>query len=379
MKGLRCSVRDALGRERHTGKCCMPWMFTLILSLAYIDHNADSMQQSSAGPILELSEPSLRKFLDVPRNFKFNCSDGFWRGTFEALNTETSPTHPPVTIVIAYCDHSLDWLDQLIGGLNFRNIVIYSKCGKPVTDVSNIFRVVQLQNVGRVDHTFAYHMATLPEHTDPNEVQLFLKDTYPSFHQVQLHQRGLQEMVHEAAGLTGFSCGSAPHRKNTFAGSAFLSKTWFHSFFNYGTAWSAWHLSSELADFRITNYFAAGGYDARDNVVFANNLTFADWWNALHEPMPGPVIPVCYAGAFAAKPANILASRRIWSRMLNLLERGDNIIEGHFAERTHAAILMPRLPPKIYERILRLSSGVRKCSYTAGYCGLLYGCSNDCD
>ena len=140
--------------------------------------------------------------------------------------------------------------------------------------------------------------------------------------------------------------------------------------------WSAWHLSTELANFSLNSYTAVGGYETRDQVAFANNLTYTDWWSALQEPMPGPVIPVCYAAAFAAKPANIIASREVWSRMVELLERGDNIIEGHYAERTYAAILLPPLSPQIHERIICLSRGVRRCSYTAGFCGMLYGCSD---
>jgi len=134
-------------------------------------------------------------------------------------------------------------------------------------------------------------------------------------------------------------------------------------------------LSSEVANFWLRKYRSAGGYAARDDVDFAGNLTLKDWFDALQWPMPGPVMPICYAGTFATKPKNIIASRMVWSKMLNLLERGDNIIEGHFAERTYAAVLMPSLPLHLHEQIIQMSTGVRKCSYTSGFCGLLYGCS----
>lgn len=77
----------------------------------------------------------------------------------------------------------------------------------------------------------------------------------------------------------------------------------------------------------------------------------------------------------AARPANILASRAVWTRMVTLLERGDNILEGHYAERTFAAVLLPALPPHAVETILCQSRSVRQCSHTAGYCGTLYGCA----
>lgn len=316
-----------------------------------------------------------RTYLDVPTNYRQSCGDGLWHGTFEALNVKSYLNPPPVSIAIAFCEHSLSWLDHLIQGLNVRNITIYSKCGSQVRNISHPTRIVKLTNVGRVDHAYVYHMANLPEDTDPDEVQLFLKDTYPEFHQIQLRRRSLHGVVHEAAGTTGFSCGSVPKWRNTFNTTSFPSKTWFHSLLNYGSEWSAWHLSSEVAKFGIRNYRSAGGYTARDDVDFAGNLTFQDWFDALHLRMPDPVMPVCYAGTFAVKPKNILTSRRIWSRMLKLLERGDNIIEGHYAERTYAAVLMPNLPLRLQERIIHLSTGFRPCSYTAGFCGSLYGCS----
>ena len=340
-------------------------------------HRARGSRTSTESPTLPTNTASSRTFLDVPTNYKPSCADGLWHGTFGALNADSYFTNPPVSIAIVFCEHSLDWLDHLLQGLNVRNITVYSKCGNQVPNILNGTNKVELKNVGRVDHGYAYHMANLPEDTDPDEVQLFLKDTYPNHHQVQLRRRSLQDVIQEAAGTTGFSCGSVPNWFNTFDRATFLSRTWFHTVFNYGSEWSAWHVSSEVAKFHFTKYNSAGGYAARDDVDFAGNLTFENWFAALKLPMPHPVMPVCYAGTFAAKPKNIFASRTVWSTMLKLLERGDNIIEGHYAERTYAAALMPYLPRHVYERIIRLSKGFRLCSYTAGFCGLLYGCSDD--
>ncbi len=316
--------------------------------------------------------------LDLPTNFQVSCGDDFWHGNYKVLSANKYSS-PPLSIVVALCEESLDWLDGLIRGLNIRRIIVYSKCGVTVGNFSSHnTTLVYLPNVGRVDHTYAYHMANLPEDTNPDEVQLFLKDTYPALHQIQLRQRSIQEVIEEAAGPTGFGCCSAPNWRNSLETTKFTSRSWFHTLLNYDAQWSAWHLSSEVTTYRLNHYSAARGYDIRDDVEFASNLTFKGWLSALEMHPLGSVMPICYAGSFAAKAANILASRQVWSRMLKLLARGDNIEEGHYAERTHAAILMPRLPPNLHDRIICLSRGVRKCSYTAGYCGVLYGCSDRC-
>jgi len=119
-----------------------------------------------------------------------------------------------------------------------------------------------------------------------------------------------------------------------------------------------------------------GNYEARDDVSFAGNLTFVGWWDALGVAMPRPIMPVCYVGTFAARPANIIASRPVWKRQLKLLERGDNIVEGHYSERTFAALLLPTLPAHVVKQLQCVSKGVRRCAYTMGYCGTLYGCNN---
>ena len=88
-------------------------------------------------------------------------------------------------------------------------------------------------------------------------------------------------------------------------------------------------------------------------------------------------IPVCYSGFFAVQKRNIMYAAPALARMQNMLERGDNIIEGHYAERSFAALLLPQLPANITEQIICLSDAIRRCKGSAGYCGTLYGCRSD--
>mmetsp|Transcript_35170 Transcript_35170/g.87966 ORF Transcript_35170/g.87966 Transcript_35170/m.87966 type:complete len:442 (-) Transcript_35170:57-1382(-) len=338
--------------------------------------------------------------LELPRDYSVACGDHLWHGSLEALDTDRvggedpplrslSPLLVPVSIAISYCEAPLDWLAGAVRDLDVRSVTVYSKCNMPVSEDSLGFpkgsrgrvtvTVVKLPNVGRVDHSYTYHLAQLPLDTDPNEVQLFMKDTHRSFHQWQLRQRPLRDVVEEASGFTGYSCGRLPDWRLTFDKTYFPSKTWFHTLLNYDADWSFWHLSSEVSKFIQADYKSNGKYEARDGKSFAGNLTFVDWWDGLGVPLPGPIMPVCYAGVFAAKPANIIASRAVWARMLRLLERGDNILEGHYSERTYAAVLLPALPPHAVKKIQSLSRSVRRCSHAVGFCGTLYGCETNRD
>ena len=62
------------------------------------------------------------------------------------------------------------------------------------------------------------------------------------------------------------------------------------------------------------------------------------WLNDMGIDFP-TYAPVCYGGNFAAKATQIYSKRMIWERIETSLMRGDNIEEGHFAERAWAALL----------------------------------------
>ena len=350
----------------------------------------DSARDDGVGDVMSSSASPLPP-LQLPDDYVVTCGDELWHGAFEDLNTrDRSSVHqrdhdddyekgPPVAIALSYCEASLDWVEDAVRDLDVRRITVYSKCGQlPVKGLPRGAKVVELPNVGRVDHSYAYHLAHLPDDTDPNEIQLFMKDTHTKFHQHELRQRSLRDVVREAAGFTGYSCGRIPDWRLTFNRTSFLSRTWFHTLANYDADWSFWHLTREMDKFGLDEYRSNGNYEARDDKSF-NNVNIAslsEWWDALGVRVRGPITPVCYAGVFAAKPENIIASRGAWRKMLTLLERGDNIVEGHYSERTYGAMLLPSLPPKIVRRLLCLSRSVRRCSHAKGYCGTLYGCAS---
>ncbi|KAJ1617337.1 hypothetical protein T492DRAFT_497895 [Pavlovales sp. CCMP2436] len=57
-------------------------------------------------------------------------------------------------------------------------------------------------------------------------------------------------------------------------------------------------------------------------------------------------VPVCYGGSFAVARANVhTVSQGTFARLRALMERGDSIEEGHYAERLWAALLAPRMTP----------------------------------
>mmetsp|Transcript_1893 Transcript_1893/g.7877 ORF Transcript_1893/g.7877 Transcript_1893/m.7877 type:complete len:229 (-) Transcript_1893:695-1381(-) len=218
---------------------------------------------------------------------------------------------------------------------------------------------------------------------DAETVFLFVKDTFTEHHHFELEPRHLTDVVTEAAGPSGFSCGKTPNHKMFFDKTRPFTKTWIHTVFNYGAEWSFWHDVSEISKFSRDSYVSNGRYNNdmnEDKTTFSSHEipTFETWWNMLGAPKLDKVMPVCYSGFFAVRARNMVDVAPALLRMQTMLERGNNIIEGHYAERSFAALFLPRLPSNVTDQILCLSNGVRHCEYTRGYCGTLYGCRNEC-
>ena len=92
-----------------------------------------------------------------------------------------------ISIVVSHCEESVGWISEYIGkDYSIKDITVYSKCGNEVEgleeleDLSPTVDVVELPNVGRCDHTYAYwinqHHEIIDKENDGNDVVMFLKD-----------------------------------------------------------------------------------------------------------------------------------------------------------------------------------------------------------
>ena len=152
-------------------------------------------------------------------------------------------------------------------------------------------RVIELPNVGRCDNFFAYHMNNLARArgTESESVLLFVKDTFTVPHHTDLEQRDLADVVAEASGPSGFSCGSKlPNYTLTFDKTKPFRKAWFDTIFNHGAEWSFWHDVSEISKFTLDSYVSFGRYhneinEDKQKLFSASEFpTFETWWNALN-------------------------------------------------------------------------------------------------
>ena len=110
------------------------------------------------------------------------CEDEAWERSVAA---GAKGTIEAVDVVVSYCNHNLDWLQEYVSSLHnlgapVRSVTIYSKCSAaaPAAKASDTWSqvFVELPNVGRCDHTYAYHMSTM--YAELADATIFIKDSY---------------------------------------------------------------------------------------------------------------------------------------------------------------------------------------------------------
>ena len=242
-----------------------------------------------------------------------------WVGGVDSLDLD-------VSVVISHCRGRLDWLLEYLEDLNYHRIVVVSKCGVSPEEefLPEDVELVQLPNVGRVDHTMAHWMAeeVTASFYRNDEVTVFLKDN------LEVHQLARQRTMSEilsVASSNGFACLQEP-----------------------SDGMSQFHQTDILTRLNMTQYDGVPKYRSDGSRIIVNSnkdfkskfKNMAAWLSDVGISLQAPVAPVCYGGMYAVKTSRI-AAVPISSRMklVSSLARGDNIEEGHFAERTWAALL----------------------------------------
>jgi hypothetical protein len=185
-----------------------------------------------------------------------------------------------------------------------------------------------------------------PEDRD-NAVVFFLKDDISADN---LHQDGtwndFSDMLTIASSERGFACGIKPSYVDAGPSRYFVS---------------AYHEYDTMKEFSMSSYSRnIKGY-AADTVDFRSSYnTLEEWANSMPGmPAPQEIVQVCYGGVFAAAVANIVKQEpALWSSITQSLSRGNNIQEGHFAERSWARLLSTPLLPVQVRAITDTADGV---------------------
>jgi hypothetical protein len=270
-----------------------------------------------------------------------------------------------ISIVVSHCESPVNWIPSFMADVNVQvsDITIVSKCGKEVEGINSLemtfgvsAKVKRLPNVGRCDHSYANwvrdnysrieeEFKTLSEEDVNEDLVLFIKDNnYHVDSYVPFPE------VFTAAVDSGFGCvmkigyelfldcqGENCRARETDTMGISLP----------GDPYTESHLPLELHYKGYIDAFNIPKYtriERDENLLFKSQYdTLKEWRDDMGLVFPdSEYINVCYGGAFLfQKRGVLLQSESAWANLEIGLSRGDNIQEGHFAERSWASIIGP--------------------------------------
>lgn len=287
-----------------------------------------------------------------------NVCDGIWHAKEieKKKSFHLENAFDKISLVVSHCLHDVTWLNEFILDARslIKEIVIVSKCGKPVEGAPPNTKIINLPNVGRCDHSYLHYICNAYNSSDfSNEVIVFLKDNHDKSN---LYQKGsfisLQHILHSVR-TKGFGCGVRPREHE----SSYHDKNWLKKF----------HLTKY--DLNENRYRDVGL--ATDQIFPSNYSDLGDYMKKLNFSFPKSLlIEVCYGGHFGVSRKAIQKHPlRLWQALEQSLSRGNNIEEGHFAERSWAGLLSKPLRPSQTFCLMQHSNYISKL--TVGNCGML--------
>jgi hypothetical protein len=123
-----------------------------------------------------------------------------------------------LSLVISFCDVDLEWVAQLAGTFSYQEVTIYSKCSFTWGEndlPKGIITVVNLPNVGRCDHSYAYWISNMHQQlsmeNDDDHVVVFLKDSFDRKMKM-FRRRSLSSMIRIVV-TVGFACIQVPGKR----------------------------------------------------------------------------------------------------------------------------------------------------------------------
>ena len=248
-----------------------------------------------------------------------------------------------VSIVISHCEKTISWIPSYMKDVKFEvsGIMVFSKCGNDVEGVDVLEAslgksviIKRLPNVGRCDHTYSNWIhenysrvqkevleSSEEKSSSNNDLIFFVKDhTYN-----KRNYRPFRVMVATALDA-GFACVLVDRRKKK------------------GPVATELHDKKTLETFVLNEY---KHFDRDENSLFNSSYSnLGEWRHNIGLKFPdSEYIRVCYGGSFLTRKEGLLSqSEDAWVSLTASLSRGDNIEEGHYAERSWASIVAP--PPR---------------------------------
>jgi hypothetical protein len=214
-----------------------------------------------------------------------------------------------IQLVIARYNENLKWLNDKPYN-KYRNIIYNKSDNTNFNTNSKTEKIVKLENVGRCDHTYLYHI--IQNYDNLADITVFLTGSINLRHKNRKATRLLNEIER--------------HKQNVFLGNKYNN------------------VQKDLYNFRL-NYY--GSSEANNHILnsetkleLAPIRPFGKWYkdkfNGIH------IEYVSYAGIFSVDKKEILQHpKSYYENLIKELEKTSNPEVGHYFERSWNAIFYP--------------------------------------
>ncbi len=266
-----------------------------------------------------------------------------------------------VSIVISHCDKRLAWVRKFTSGYEdlIKHIWVFSKCGQNVTYAPEDAQLLTLPNVGGVSHTYAhwinkhFYKKSKPK-ASTHDIVVFMKDSDQMLDMQETGGRNFGDLLSLAVS-NGLGCMLMTYIVNSYV-------------HDYNT------LRTFAFDYEENKNYV--GTDVQgEEVSFLNedipNLgVWIDQLKLRPLALSQNIVPVCYGGTFAVTTRQLtMHPKQVWKSIEESLTRGDDTVEGHYAERIWAPLLSKPFSNVSANAIWGLHPTVREDPYF--YRGLL--------
>ena len=214
-----------------------------------------------------------------------------------------------VTCIITRYKETIDWIEYIAPSIDI--FYIYNKGPDDIffrkdlpDEIRAKIKIRNLPNVGRIDHTIAYHILEHWDHLD--ETLVFLPASILMCKLKGSYLSGINKRIS-------------------------VLKERYSGYFS-----PRFHHVSPKFNYSIDNYVAEGVCNKNDNPFIKSEYPdFQAWKKALVDDRPMRYVGM--RGMFAVSKENVLhIDKKIYQNILNSLIVGDNVENGHFAERIWA-------------------------------------------
>ena len=231
-----------------------------------------------------------------------------WYGVFHKYREGMESSSKNIELVIARYNEDLKWLKE--EPFNKYRAIVYNKGVNDDFHKTNSNKIIKLENVGRCDHTYLYHII----------------ENYDNLADVTIFLPGSADMPHKMNNIKKLMSSMESNKTTTFIGNKMNN------------------VRNDLSDFKMDNYASTNSNNNNLNnenkTQLATIRPYGKWYDSFFKDII--IHYVSYYGIFAVSREHIRQHpKSYYEKLIKELNTSSNPEAGHYFERSWNAVFHP--------------------------------------